>query len=72
MTPTCLNARSAASGHASDKPTDCPKIDILPDLNQGVGLEVVDCVDPWCPRDDQWEPGPENVLAVNYVNAPIL
>ena len=42
MTHACLNARSTTLGHASDKPTDCPKIDALPDLNQGIG-ELLDC-----------------------------
>ena len=42
ITPKCINACSTMPGHASDKPTDCPKIDILPDLNQGVG-EHLDC-----------------------------
>ena len=45
----CLNARSTIPGHASDKPMDCPKIDILSDLNQGVG-ELLDC--PGC----VWKP----------------
>ena len=39
--PMCLNLHSATPGHASDKPTDCPKIDILPDINQVVG-ELLD------------------------------
>ena len=28
-----LNAHSTTPGHASGKPTDCPKIDILPNFN---------------------------------------
>ena len=53
MNPTCLNARFTMPGHASDKPTDCPKFDILPDPNQGFG-ELLDC-----PR---WVWKPQNAL----------
>ena len=53
MTSTCLNTRSTMPGHASDKPTDCPDIDNLPDLNQGVG-ELLDCAG--------WVWKPPNVL----------
>ena len=32
----CLNANFRMPGHAAEMPTDCSKIYILPDLNQGI------------------------------------
>ena len=42
MNSASLNARSTVPEPVSDKPTDFSKIDILSDLNQGVG-ELLDC-----------------------------
>ena len=81
MTPMCLNARSTTPGHDSDKPTEYPKIDILPDLNQGVGEPLDSPGWVWKPPNALIHDVPEvhdgvqvrrKCWTVNCVNAPIL